>query len=197
MTSILRSILLAAVALAGAATQALTVDVPTFSDLVAKAELIARTEVVGVRSEWRNSPSGQAVIVTVVTVAVEEAFKGSPAQRFEFTQLGGQVGDRSLTIPGLPTWRTGDRDILFIAGNGRAVCPLVGIAHGRYWVVAEGGREYIARQDGAAVTVSGDLAIQGGAAVRGASTPLTVAEFGAAIRAEFARTANASASARQ
>lgn len=201
MTTFLRPVLLASAALLCSAAHALTVNVPSFTELVAKAELIARTEVIGVRSQRQPSPTGQPIIVTIVTFKVEERLKGSSPEQFEFTQLGGQVADEGLQIAGLPTWQMGDRDIVFVAGNGKVVCPLVGIPHGRFWIVTTGTSEYVARSDGSALVSTDDVSAPLGQPhpadptapkAAGAAEPLTVAAFAAAVRAELTRAAAAS-----
>lgn len=200
-----RILLPLAAALLCHAASAIIVKVPSFTELVAEAEFIAKTEVTDVHCQWQDSPDGK-VIVTVVTFKVEEVVKGSTPATFEFTQLGGQVGEDGMHIAGLPQWRVGERDYLFVAGNGKVVCPLVGITHGRYWIVKEGGIEYVAKADGAALAdvagVSAPVAEArpDSAGARGlratASQPLTAAEFVGAVRAELARIEKASTAAR-
>ena len=113
-----------AVALVGAAAHALTVRPPTFAELVAQSDTIVRSEVIGSRCEWQETSRGR-VIVTFVKLRVETTLKGAAAGEIELRQLGGQMGEERLVIEGLPQFGAGDRDYLFIAGNGRMMCPLV------------------------------------------------------------------------
>ena len=180
------------------AASALSVQIPSFTELVGQADLIAKTEVADVRCQWQNTKDGK-VITTTVTFKVLEAIKGTSAPQFEFTQLGGQVGSDGMHIAGLPEWHKGERDILFVAGNGKVVCPLVGITHGRYWVVKESGVEYVAKCDGAALADVSDVSspvaeskhnvvIPRALKVAGPNdSPLTVADFTGAVRAEIGR----------
>lgn len=199
------------VALAGtllcSVASALTVNVPTFTDLVAKADVVAKTEVTDVRCEWQTSPTGKQVIVTVVTLKVEDTLKGAAGAQFEFTQLGGQVGSRAMRIDGLPEWHKGDRDILFVAGNGKTVCPLVGIPHGRYWIIKDGDTEYVTRSDGSALAAVAEVATPMATVRPGVVTPrvlqkaaagempMTTDAFAAAIRTELVRIEAAKAAA--
>lgn len=178
------------------AASALIVKIPSFTELVAQADFIAKTEVTDVRCQWKETGDGK-VIVTVVTFKVAEVLKGTAPAQFEFTQLGGQVGDNGMHVAGLPEWHKGERDYLFVAGNGNVVCPLVGVTHGRYWIVNEGGTEYVAKADGAALADVADVAAPVAEAKAGfvipralrasSSQPLTAADFATAVRAELGR----------
>ena len=48
--------------------------------------------------------------------------------------LGGTVGDVTLEIAGVPKFNAGDREFLFVEGNGVQFCPLVGVFHGKFAV---------------------------------------------------------------
>ncbi len=189
--SLLRSILLAIV-LVGVPAHALTVRPPTFAELVAQADSIVRAKAVDRRCEWRESPRGR-VIVTIVKFHIETTLKGTAASEIELRQLGGQIGDERMEIEGLPQFGAGDRDYLFIAGNGRAMCPLVAIPHGRYPVVSDhtGGADFVARADGTPLTATAQVASPLGEAQarpmlnRMAQTPMRAADFEAAIRTEL------------
>jgi hypothetical protein len=63
--------------------------------------------------------------------------------------LGGVIGTDSLEIPGMPKFKIGDREIVFVARNGTTYCPLIGAGHGRYRVLRDPAtqRDYIAREN--------------------------------------------------
>jgi hypothetical protein len=100
-----------------------------FEELVARAERILVTEVV--HAEARHDPSQPGLIVTRVTFRVTRVLKGPPTALVALDLLGGTLGDASLDVVGLPRFRAGDRDVLFVKPAGRHVSPLVGFAHGR------------------------------------------------------------------
>ncbi|HEY0946757.1 MAG TPA: hypothetical protein VGD81_15865 [Opitutaceae bacterium] len=144
-----------AMVLAAAAALATTVRPPDFDQLVGHADTILQGEVTAVRSEWTGEGERRR-IVTHVTVRIAEALVGeSHAETIELTLLGGQVGAERLTVAGMPEFRVGDRDILFVQGNGRQLCPLVAMGYGRYLVAddpAGGAEPIIARVNGVPLT---------------------------------------------
>lgn len=128
---------------------AMTVRPPEFDELVAKADTVVRGTVTTVRSEWRGTGETRR-IVTLVTFAVERCLVGDAPATVELEFLGGRVGDDRLTVPGQPQFARGDREILFVAGNGRQLCPLVHAMFGRFRTVAQDGGRTLAveRHDG-------------------------------------------------
>lgn len=132
-----------------AGVTAMSVVPPTFPELVAEAETIVRGTVTEVRTEEFDSPQGRGVR-TLVTLQVERTLKGTPGATLTLSVLGGTVGRRTLGIAGMPQFQVGQREIVFVAENGRVFCPLIGIGHGRYHLRADAatGREYVARDNG-------------------------------------------------
>ena len=141
--------LLAAFLCLAVAARAMIVVPPTFSELVAEAETVVRGVVTEQRSEEFDSPQGRG-IRTLVTLRVERVLKGKPTETITLTLLGGTVGRRTLRIDGMPTFRVGDRQLVFVAGNGRVFCPVVASGHGRFHVQRDAttGREFVARDNG-------------------------------------------------
>src|SRR5665213_2021493 len=121
--------LLFAFALLVSPCRAISVIPPSFADLVAKAEQIDRVEVTAVNGQWDTGPQGN-VVHTYVQCRVLRTLKGDAQATVTVRLLGGQVGNYRMEIPGVPTFEVGARYILFLAGNGSAFCPLVGIMHG-------------------------------------------------------------------
>ncbi|HJQ83341.1 MAG TPA: thrombospondin type 3 repeat-containing protein, partial [Candidatus Binatia bacterium] len=56
-------------------------------------------------------------IDTLVTVAVEDAYKGTPGPRVTLRQPGGRVGGRMQWIAGSPEFRVGERQLLFLSAR--------------------------------------------------------------------------------
>jgi hypothetical protein len=97
---------------------------------VSGAHTIFVGEVMDVRAMWTSTPQGRA-IKTYVTFRVEDVWKGAvgAVTRLEF--LGGSIGDMTMEVVGMPTFHEGQRSVLFVSPEARAVSPLVGFWHGR------------------------------------------------------------------
>lgn len=144
MKTVLRSIprflvlgtLLASVTVA----RATVINPVTLDDLADQAELIFEGVVTNIdyRMSEQDSPDQPRLPFTFVTFYMERTLKGSSlggdavTLRFE----GGPTDDgKFLVIPGMPLFDLGDRDILFVRGNGMAITPIVGWSQGRYRVI--------------------------------------------------------------
>jgi hypothetical protein len=130
--------------------RAVSVIPPTLVELVAESDTIIRGVVTDVRAEEFDSPQGRG-IRTLVTVSVERTLKGSAGETVTLVQLGGTVGKRALRVAGLPEFKRGERQIVFIAGNGHMICPVIGGVFGRFKVQTDTatGRDHVFRNDGA------------------------------------------------
>lgn len=141
-------------------TRAMSVVPPTFDELVSESETVVRGTVTAVRAEEFDSPQGRGVR-TLVTLRVERTLKGAPADTITLTLLGGQVGQHSLRIAGMPTFDIGRRQLVFVARNGQVMCPLIGAGHGRYHVVTDAStqREYLTRDNSVPLTSTDEIAL--------------------------------------
>lgn len=118
-----------------------TTLIPVDTDqLIEKAGLIVQGVVTAV--EYRNSdvdsPEHISLPHTFVTFDIERSFKGSTPSDSSITlrfQGGPDGKGRVMMIPGVPLFDVGDRDILFIRGNGTQMTPLVGWEQGRFRIV--------------------------------------------------------------
>lgn len=149
-----------------------------FPDLVQRAEDV----VVGTVAEVGNAqkPSGEPI--TLVTVSDLTVLKGDASDSITLEFYGGPVGDYAVRVPDMPTFKPGERVVLFIAGNGENVCPLVGVWQGSFRV------RYDDSRDTEIVTTNGGTPIAGivddrvrpvesGGDGGGASTALTLDGF--------------------
>ena len=95
------------------------------------------------RIETVGGPDG--AIDTLVTVDVESEYKGRVGRRVTLKQPGGRLGARMLWIAGSPTFRVGERQLLFLSAHrdGTARTTAFGMgqfllrAHPRLGVLAE------------------------------------------------------------
>jgi hypothetical protein len=115
--------------------------------LVNESDYIVHTVVKSVSSEWKDK-QGHRAIFTLVELEVVEVISGQPPQPLVLEMLGGRVGDEEMVVQGMPKFKVGQEDILFVRGNGRQFYPLTAAMHGRYPIVREsGGRVHMARSN--------------------------------------------------
>ncbi|MFI5398116.1 MAG: hypothetical protein ACHQ9S_21475 [Candidatus Binatia bacterium] len=118
-------------ALAGATpADAMVVVQRDFPELVARAEQI----VVGTVTDIEPGADNSGVPVTFVTLSDLSVLKGDVGPTLTLRFYGGTVGNAVVQVPDMPTFTVGERDLLFVAGNNRDVCPLVGVWQGRFYV---------------------------------------------------------------
>jgi hypothetical protein len=183
-TGILRAaaaaVLLAALA---AVPRAASVVAPTFDGLVTRARTVFVGQTVDVSSRWVSTGSGRA-IVTVVTFTVVRTLKGELGAQTQLEFLGGTVGEYRMEVPGIPRFRVGDEDVLFVDDRGQPVSPVVGFMHGRFRVLEEPGtgRRSVARHDFSPLTSVAEIgqaapATAPATARPAARRPLALADF--------------------
>jgi hypothetical protein len=172
---------------------------PSFAELVGDADAIYRGRITAVESRWVDRGDGQGnVIRTFVTLVVERVLKGSDRQTVTLEFLGGTVGGESMSVSGMPTFKVGDREIVFVQKNGIQFCPLVALMHGRYRVLKDEStaREHIARDDGLPLTAVSEVEapmvalpepFRAAAAASARARALTPEAFEASIRTEVQR----------
>lgn len=126
----------------------MTVVPPAFADLVARADRIVRVRVTAVASTW-DDPTGPKAIHTAVTFRILRTLKGQSGETLVLRFLGGQVGEVTMAVPGMPVFDVGGTYILFVRRNLNAFCPLVGVMHGSYRVAQDPatGAEHILRSN--------------------------------------------------
>ncbi len=157
--------------------------------------MIAQAKVTGIESRWVDAPQGR-LIKTYVTFAVEKQLKGEPRDTLNLEFLGGTVGSDTMHVSGMPEFRVGEEEIVFVQGNGVQFCPLVRFGHGRYHVHtdAQTHRRFVARNDETPLNSVDDVqlpAADHGAAraFRSSDTALSPDEFENQISTEIGRAA--------
>lgn len=106
------------------------------NELTDRAAAIVVGTVVSRRAEWEHYGASK-LIITKVTIAIEQAVKGSVSGMLVVDVMGGTIGDQTLTVSDIPEFRVGDRDVLFLNLHPRAVSPLVGSNQGLFRVINE------------------------------------------------------------
>ena len=129
-----------------------TIIPPTFDELVDSADTIFVGTAIDRHTEWEVRRDGRA-IVTWVTFDVERVLKGSLGLRTQLRFLGGTIGDLRLEVADMPEFHIGDRDMLFLETERRAISPLVGMAYGRLRIMRDPSRglDEIRTHDGAPI----------------------------------------------
>lgn len=128
--------------------RATTVVPPNFDELVNESDYIVRGVVKVSNSEFKEVPKGKQ-IVTKVEVDILEVIAGQPPAKVILEVLGGRVGDQEMLVEGMPRFTVGEEDIFFVSGNGRNVCPLNRMGHGRYRIEKEDqtGKKFVAKDN--------------------------------------------------
>jgi len=178
-TDVRRALAAAIVAavLAGA-PEAASVIAPTFDVMVARAQTVFVGQTLDVRSQWVSTSSGPA-IVTRVTFNVIRTLKGELGGQTQLEFLGGTVGEYRMEVPGIPRFRVGDEDVLFVDERGQPVSPVVGFMHGRFRVLEEPGtrRRSVARHDFEPLARVADIGAAAPPARVSSARALTLAAF--------------------
>jgi len=180
---------LAALSLSSGA-RATTVVAPPFETLVAQADAIVESEVVDTRARIVPQRDG-APIVTDVYFRIEKVLKGAPASTMILQFLGGQVGDVGFRVDGVPSFSTGDRDVLFAITAAPLVSPIVGMMHGRVRITADAAtRQDIVRVfDGTPLRDVRVLGSNANARPQRDQPAMTLSAFESAVASEVARQA--------
>ena len=179
-----------------ATANATTVIPPTFEEMTDRAELIFVGKVVGSHAEWRSVGTNR-VICTLVEFERQEVLKGDAGVSVTLQFLGGTVGDVTLDVADVPKFKAGDREFLFVEGNGVQFCPLVGVFHGKFGVRKDekSGRDILVMHNGKTLRDAAEIGAGVGAefgpkrakpAIPANAAPLSVADFKSKIHDRLA-----------
>ncbi len=177
--------LVCTVAAAGVA-RSTTVIPPSFEALVAGANTIFVGEVMNIRSDWDTTPLGR-VIMTFVTFRIEDVWKGNVGAVTQLAFLGGEIGDLGMKVHGMPTFRMGQRDVLFVGAEPRRISPLVGLMYGRMRVERDtaSGIDRVRTHDGQALGSLAQIGPQRPAPSLASISPMRLSELESAVRARL------------
>jgi len=173
------------VAAAGVA-RSTTIVPPSFEALVSGANSIFVGEVMNVRADWEVTPQGRA-IVTLVTFRVEDVWKGNLGAVTQLQFMGGEIGDIGMKVHGMPSFRTGQRDVLFVSREPRRISPLVGLMYGRMRVERDTvtSVDRVRTHDGRALGSVAQVGPQRAAPSLAAVTPMRLSDLESAVRARL------------
>lgn len=177
---------LACILAAAGVARSTTIIPPSFDALVAEANTIFVGEVMNIRADWDTTPQGR-VIVTLVTFRVEDVWKGTVGAVTQLAFLGGEIGDLGMKVHGMPTFRMGQRDVLFVGAEARKISPLVGLMYGRMRVEREvaSGVDRVRTHDGQALGSLAQIGPQRAAPTLASITPMRLSELESAVRARL------------
>jgi hypothetical protein len=121
----------------------------TFEELVQRADLVLVGTVREVRSNFAHGGLDQNTIISDVSFYDLRLVKGQVAGSEYVLQVpGGVVGRFAQNYPGIPSFQTGQRYLVFIRGNRRDFFPVVGINQGVFRIVAnDRGQQVVVRDD--------------------------------------------------
>jgi hypothetical protein len=166
--------------------QAMTVVQRDFPELVARAEQIVVGTVTGIR-ETEEAPGEPVTLVTFSDLTV---LKGDVGPELTLRLAGGRTGAYAVQVSDMPRFTLGERAVLFVAGNGRDICPLVGAWQGRFRVRFDAalGTEIVENNGGAPVVglVRRNLQFSSPAATGGGASPMTLDAFRQLVADEMA-----------
>jgi hypothetical protein len=166
--------------------QAMVVKERDFVDLVERAEQILSGTVSGI--DFSRDASGTPV--TRVRFVDLFVLKGAVEAPFTLELYGDSAATGGVRISGTPRFEVGERALLFVAGNGSRLCPLVGVWQGLFRVRFDAESRIDVVENHGRVPVVGmrgrKLRVARGSAA-GEPPPLTVDEFHDLIRHELRR----------
>ncbi len=151
----------------------------TFEDLLAKADMIFVGDVLDVRPFVVDYGKGP-FIKTRVTFVVRDPLWGTSSTLEILEFAGGEIGDVGEGVADMPTFRPGDRRVVF-ARRDRSINPIVGFTQGLMRVTRdEAGLDVIQTSTGEPLARTEDIGRPRGTGVR-EFRPMTLSSFRARI----------------
>ncbi|HET7434721.1 MAG TPA: hypothetical protein VFN10_08420 [Thermoanaerobaculia bacterium] len=132
-------ILAAALLVAATAAQATLTEAIPFDKKVETSAAIILGKVVKTESRWDESHSR---ILTYTTFRVDKSYKGQPLGDLTLVTPGGQVGDVQQATIGVPTFREGDENVVFVRQT-KAGATVSYFDQGAYAIVDRDNERYV------------------------------------------------------
>lgn len=96
---------------------------PSLADRARGAGRVVVAQVVDVQSRFGTNRFGDQLILSTVALDVEETLKGPAGRTLNVEIEGGTVGDLTLKVSDLPSFRPGDRAMFFLDAAGPTLVP--------------------------------------------------------------------------
>jgi hypothetical protein len=109
--------------------EATTVQKLSFDRLIREADVIVRGRVGTLKTQ---QAAGGGSITTVVTISVENQFKGPQVSSINIEQPGGSIGDIAQAVPGSPEFSSDEDVFLFLKRKRRGNFEVVGGKQGKF-----------------------------------------------------------------
>jgi hypothetical protein len=107
-----------------------TVQRLTLDEMIQKSNKIVIGNVTGSSTFWSNNGK---LILTSYTIAVDETIKGEPARTIQVTSIGGQIGNLTLHVAGMPVFEKGESAVVFVEAAG-TFSTVVGLEQGKFTI---------------------------------------------------------------
>jgi len=117
-----------------AIVQGASVEKLTLSQLAMSAKSIVVGKITNVSY---FDAADRSTIYTRITMDVSESLKGTQSGTINFTQLGGVVGDRRVTVSGFPQFVVGQELVLFLNDDPSGTIATVGLGQGKFNVLTD------------------------------------------------------------
>jgi len=98
-------------------------QVPSLADRARGAGRVVVGQVLDVQSRFATNRFGDQLIVSTVVLDVAETLKGPAARTLNVEIEGGTVGDLTLKVSDLPSFRPGERAMFFLDAVGGTLVP--------------------------------------------------------------------------
>ncbi len=83
------------------------------------SERVVVGQVTAVSPVWQTNEFGDRLIVSIVSVAVDETLRGPSQQAVDVEVEGGTIGDLTLHVSDLETFAPGDRGVFYLKRGSR------------------------------------------------------------------------------
>lgn len=134
--------LIAYASFADAEAEATIIIPKTLRELAAESERVVVAEVVSQRADWLNGDQ-TTLIYTHTTLKVSESLKGGAIESLTVSEVGGTVGEVTCACAGMPTFRPGERVLLFLYRDVLGFWRTSGLIQGKFPIV----RDMVAKED--------------------------------------------------